>query len=75
MEPTERREDIEILAHVHLRKEQINLEHALQAISDWVWAGTGKGANFLVTRLTGPISEGSLARSRESVRLCPPPNW
>lgn len=60
MEPTERREDIEILAHVHLRKEQINLEHALQAISDWVWAGTGKGANFLVTRLTGPISEGSL---------------
>jgi len=60
MEPTDRREHIEVLAHIHLRKEQIDLEHALQAISDWVGSGTGEGANFLVTRLTGPISEGSL---------------
>lgn len=60
MEATDRREDIEVLAHIHLRKEQIDLEHALQDISDWVRSGTGEGANFLVTRLTGPISEGSL---------------
>lgn len=60
MEPTESREDIEVLAHIHLRKEHINLEHALQAISDWVRSGAGGGANFLVTRLTGSISEGSL---------------
>ena len=60
MEPTERREDVEVLAHVHLRKEHINLEHALQAISDWVRSGAGEGANFLVTRLTGPITGGSL---------------
>lgn len=60
MEPAERGEDIEVLAHVHLRKEHVNLEHALQAISDWTGSGAGEGANFLVTRLTGPISEGSL---------------
>lgn len=60
MEPSERREDIEVLAHIHLRKEHINLEHALQAISDWVRSGAGERASFLVTRLTGPISEGSL---------------
>jgi hypothetical protein len=35
MEPTERREDTEVLAHIHIKKESINLEHALQAISDW----------------------------------------
>lgn len=60
MEPTDRREDIEVLAHIHLRKEQIDLEHALQAISDWVSSGPSERANFLVTRLAGPISEGSL---------------
>jgi hypothetical protein len=60
MEPTERREDVEVLAHVHLRKEHINMEHALQAISDWVRSGAGERANFLVTRLTGPIAGGSL---------------
>jgi hypothetical protein len=60
MKPIDRPEDIEVLAHIHLRKEQIELEHALQAISDRVSSGTGEGANFLVTRLTGPISEGSL---------------
>jgi hypothetical protein len=60
MESTNRREDIEVLAHIHLRKQQIDLGHALQAISDWVSSGAGEGANFLVTRLTGPISEGSL---------------
>jgi hypothetical protein len=64
MNPIEQQEDIqddiEVVAHVLLRKEQINLEHALQAISDWVGSGPGKGANFLVTRLTGSISEGSL---------------
>lgn len=60
MEPAERGEDIEVLAHVHLRKEHVNLEHALQAISDWTGSGAGEGANFLVTRLTGPIGEGSL---------------
>jgi hypothetical protein len=58
-EPHELREDIEVLAHVHLRKEQVNLEHALQAISDWVGSGTREGANFLITRLTGPIGAGS----------------
>ena len=52
-------EDIEVVAHVLLRKEQINLEHALHAISEWVRSGAGEGAKFLVTRLTGPISEGS----------------
>jgi hypothetical protein len=60
MEPAERGEDIEVLAHVHLRKEHVNLEHALQAISDWTGSGAGEGANFLITRLTGPIGEGSL---------------
>jgi hypothetical protein len=60
MESAERGEDIEVLAHVHLRKEHVNLEHALQAISDWTGSGAGEGANFLVTRLTGPIGEGSL---------------
>jgi hypothetical protein len=60
MESTDRREDVEVLAHIHLRKEQIDLGHALQAISDRISSGTGQGANFLVTRLTGPISEGSL---------------
>jgi hypothetical protein len=59
MGPTELREDIEVLAHVLLRKEHINLEHALQHISDWVGSGEDKGANFLLTRLTGP-GEGSL---------------
>ena len=60
MGPVKRHEDIEVLAHIHLKKEHINLEHALQAISDWVRSGAGEGANFLITRLTGPISEGSL---------------
>jgi hypothetical protein len=63
MEPTEFREvqeDIEVVAHVTLKKEQINREHALQAISDWFKSGANKGAKFLVTRLTGPIAEGSL---------------
>jgi len=60
MESAERGEDMEVLAHVHLRKEHVNLEHALQAISDWTGSGAGEGANFLVTRLTGPIGEGSL---------------
>lgn len=54
------REDIEVVAHVLLRKEQVNLEHALQAISDWAGSDAGEGARFLVTRLTGPIGEGSL---------------
>lgn len=71
MEPTERQEDIEVLAHVHLRKEQINLEHALQAISDWVRSGAGEGANFLVTRLTGRISEGSLFGGADISRFTP----
>jgi hypothetical protein len=60
MEPMERREDTEVLAHVHLRKEVIELGHALQAISDWIRSGAGEGANFLVTRLTGPGGDGSL---------------
>jgi hypothetical protein len=59
MESRERQEDVEVLSHIHIRKEQINLEHALQAISDWVGSGAGGGANFLVTRLTGPVGEGS----------------
>jgi hypothetical protein len=71
MEPTDRREDIEVLAHVHLKKEQINLEHALQAISDWVRSGAGEGANFLVTRLTGPVGEGSLFGGADISRFTP----
>lgn len=71
MEPTDRREDIEVLAHVHLRKEHINLEHALQAISDWVRSGAGEGANFLLTRLTGPVGEGSLFGGADISRFTP----
>ena len=71
MEPTDRTEDIEVLAHIHLKKEQINLEHALQAISDWVSSGAGEGANFLVTRLTGPVSEGSLFGGADISRFAP----
>jgi hypothetical protein len=71
MEPTERQEDIEVLAHVHLRKEHINLEHALQAISDWVRSGAGEGANFLFTRLTGPIGKGSLFGGADISRFTP----
>ena len=40
--------------------EHLELEEALQAISDWLSSGVNEGANFLVTRLTGPIGEGSL---------------
>jgi hypothetical protein len=40
--------------------EHLELEKALQAISDWLSSGANEGANFLVTRLTGPIGEGSL---------------
>ncbi len=36
------------------------MQHALQTISDWVRSGAGKRVNFLLTRLTGPISEGSI---------------
>jgi hypothetical protein len=71
MEPTDQREDIEVLAHIHLRKEQVNLEHALQAISDWVGSGSGEGANFLVTRLTGPVGEGSLFGGADISRFTP----
>jgi len=71
MEPTERHEDIEVLAHVLVRKELINLEHALQAISDWVRSGEDKRANFLLTRLTGPIGEGSLFGGADISRFTP----
>jgi len=71
MEPVDRGEDIEVLAHVHLKKEVINLEHALQAISDWVSSGKGEGANFLLTRLTGPIGEGSLFGGADISRFTP----
>jgi hypothetical protein len=71
MESTDRGEDVEVLAHIHLRKEHINLEHALQAISDWVSSGTGEGASFLVTRLTGPIAEGSLFGGADISRFTP----
>jgi hypothetical protein len=71
MYPTDRTEDIEVLAHVHLKKEHINLEHALQAISDWVRPGTGQGANFLITRLTGPVGEGSLFGGADISRFTP----
>jgi hypothetical protein len=65
------REDIEVLAHVLLRKEHINLEHALQAISDWAGSGAGKRAKFLLTRLTGPIGEGSLFGGADISRFTP----
>jgi hypothetical protein len=71
MEPKDLQEDIEVLAHVHLRKEQVNLDHALHAISDWVRSGTGEGANFLITRLTGPIGEGSFYGGADISRLTP----
>jgi hypothetical protein len=71
MEPPGHQEDIEVLAHVHIRKEQLHLEHALQAISDWVGSGVNEGANFLVTRLTGPIGEGSLFGGADISRFTP----
>jgi len=71
MEPKDLQKDIEVLAHVHLRKEQVNMGHALQAISDWVRSGTNEGANFLITRLTGPIGEGSLFGGADISRFAP----
>ena len=71
MESKDLQKDIEVLAHVHLRKEQVNLEHALQAISDWVRSGTNEGATFLITRLTGPIGEGSLFGGADISRFSP----
>jgi hypothetical protein len=71
MESKDLQKDIEVLAHVHLRKEQVNLDHALQAISDWVGSGTNEGANFLITRLTGPIGEGSLFGGADISRFTP----
>ena len=71
MEPTDRQEDIEVLAHIHLKKEHVNLEHALQAISEWVRSGSGEGANFLVTRLTGPVGKGSLFGGADISRFTP----
>src|SRR6266487_6875704 len=71
MEPKDLQEDIEVLAHIHLKKEQVNLDHALHAISDWVRSGTGEGANFLITRLTGPIGEGSFYGGADISRFTP----
>jgi hypothetical protein len=71
MEPTDRQEDVEVLAHVHIRKERIHLAHALQAISDWVSSGANEGANFLVTRLTGPIGEGAFFGGADISRFTP----
>jgi hypothetical protein len=41
------------------RHEHAELIAALDAISKWLSPGTNEGANFLVTRLTGPIGGGS----------------
>lgn len=41
-------------------QEYLELQEALEAISKWLSSGTNEGANFLVTRLTGPVGEGSL---------------
>ena len=46
MPPTEQQE------HAHLVK-------ALKEISDWLKPGTNEGANVLLTRLTGPLDQGS----------------
>ncbi len=40
-------------------QEHVELTEALEAISKWLSPGTNEGANFLVTRLTGPIGGGS----------------
>ena len=40
-------------------QEHLKLIEALEAISKWLSPGTNEGANFLVTRLTGPIGGGS----------------
>lgn len=40
-------------------QEHVELTEALEAISKWLSPGTNEGANFLITRLTGPIGGGS----------------
>ncbi len=47
------------------------MEHALQAISDWVRSGAGEGAKFLVTRLSGPVGEGSLFGGADISQFAP----
>src|SRR5215831_6683697 len=71
MEPKDLQTDIEVLAHVHLRKERVNLDHALHAISEWVKSGTNEGANLSMTRLTGPIGDGSLFGGADISRFTP----
>jgi hypothetical protein len=41
-------------------QERHALVKALQGISDWLRPGTNEGANFLLTRLSDPLSTGSL---------------
>jgi hypothetical protein len=41
------------------QQEHHRLLQALGGISDWLKTGTNEGANFLVTRLAGPLDEGS----------------
>jgi hypothetical protein len=53
------------------QQEHLQLEHALQAISDWLRPGTNEGANFLVTRLAGPISDGSFFGGADISRFVP----
>jgi len=42
------------------RQEHARLVKALKEISDWLKPGTNEGANVLLTRLTGPLDQGSL---------------
>jgi hypothetical protein len=41
-------------------EKRLALDTALQEISDWLRPGTNEGANFLMTRLRDPLTDGSL---------------
>lgn len=53
------------------RQERRRLYRALREISAWLEPGTNEGANFLLTRLTGPLDEGSLFGGADISRWTP----
>ena len=53
------------------QQERRRLYRALKEISDWLRPGTNEGANFLVTRLTGPLDVGSLFGGADISRWVP----
>ena len=52
-------------------QERHALHQALGAISDWLSPGTNEGANCLLTRLSDPLSEGSLFGGADISRWTP----